>query len=72
MIDLALVLIVLHSVDGREVTINPEMVTSLHATTEAGNRLLNKSVRCRVGLADGKFVSAVESCDAVRQLLEGK
>ena len=72
MIDLALVLIVLHSVDGREVTINPEMVTSLHAATEQGNRLLDKRVRCRVGLADGKFVSAVESCDAVRQLLEGK
>ena len=72
MIDLALVLIVLHSVDGREVTINPEMVTTLHAPTEQGNRLLTKSVRCRVGHADGKFVSAVESCDAVRQLLEGK
>ena len=72
MIDLALVLIVLHSVDGREVTINAEMVTSLHAATDQGNKLLTKSVRCRVGLADGKFVSAVESCDAVRQLLEGK
>jgi hypothetical protein len=70
MIDLAIALIVLHAVDGREVSINPVMVTSLHAATDQNNKLLTNSVRCRVGLADGKFVSVAESCDAVRKLLQ--
>jgi len=64
-------LIVMHTVDGREVSINPKQVTSLHgAKNGQGNQLLTGDVSCVVGLTDGKFISVAESCDAVRKLLE--
>ncbi|SIO34980.1 hypothetical protein SAMN05443247_04271 [Bradyrhizobium erythrophlei] len=63
-------LVVLHTVDGHEVSINPALVTSLHAAKKnQENQLLVNDVRCVVGLADGKFVSVAESCDVVRKLL---
>ena len=67
---IALRLVVLHSVDGREVSVNPQLVTSLHAATDQNNKLLTGDVRCVIGLADGKFVSVIEDCDAVRKLIE--
>jgi hypothetical protein len=67
----ALHLIVLHSVDGREISVNPQLVTSLHAAKGA-NKLLVGEARCVVSLADGKFVSVIETCDVVRQLIEGR
>jgi hypothetical protein len=72
MLLIVLHLIVLHTVDGHEVAINPEQVTSLTAgKPHQDNKLLANNVRCVVGLTDGKFVSVSESCAAVRQLLEG-
>jgi len=71
MIELAIALIVLHSVDGYEVSINPEMVTTLRASKDnAENKLLTDKVRCIIGTSDGKFVSVAETCEAVRKLLE--
>lgn len=65
-------LVVMHTVDGREVSINPKQVTSLHGAKDGqGNQLLTGDVSCVVGLTDGKFISVAESCDAVRKLLEG-
>jgi hypothetical protein len=67
----ALHLVLLHAVDGREVSINPEMVTSLKAAKPGhDNALLTKEAHCVVGLGDGTFVSVVESCAAVRRVLE--
>lgn len=64
-------LVLLHTVDGREVSVNPEQVTSLHANkANEDNKLLTSDVSCVVGLTDGKFVSVAESCEAVRKLLE--
>jgi hypothetical protein len=64
-------LVVLHTLDGREVSVNPSLVTSLHASKEdEENKLLIEGVRCVVSLADGKFVSVSETCDVVRKLLE--
>lgn len=69
---IALHLILLHTPDGHVVEINPAMVTSLHAAKEdAPNKQLTDAVRCLISLADGKFVSVVENCDTVKQLLEG-
>ena len=62
-------LILLHTVDGKTVAINPAQVTSLHAGT-GDNKLIVDDVHCVVMLTDGKFVSAVETCDEVRKLLE--
>jgi hypothetical protein len=65
-------LVVLHSVDGHEVIINPAQVTSLIAAKEGrDNELYTNEVRCVVGMTDGKFLTVGERCDAVKQLLEG-
>jgi hypothetical protein len=64
-------LVVVHTIDGREVSINPKQVTSLHGAVDGkGNKLLTGDVSCVVGLTDGKFISVAENCDAVRKLLE--
>lgn len=69
--EIVLHLIVLHSVDGRETSVNPKQVTSLHASRDdQKNELITEHAHCVVGLADGKFVSVVEPCGAVRKLLE--
>jgi len=66
-------LIVLHQVDGREVAINPAQVTSLHAALPGKpNKIVVPGARCLVGLVDGKFAAVLETCAAVRQLIEGK
>jgi hypothetical protein len=64
-------LVVLHSVDGYEITINPAHVTILRAAKEGErNKLLTDDARCIIGLTDGKFVTVAENCAVVRQLLE--
>jgi uncharacterized protein YlzI (FlbEa/FlbD family) len=67
----ALHLVLLHTVDGRETLINPDHVNSM-SSHKAGepNKLLVDSVECVIGLTNGKIVSVVEPCDVVRQLLE--
>ena len=70
---ITLTLIALHSVDGAVINVNPEMVTTTRvskADTDK-NKLLVNEVRCVIGLADGKFISVVETCEVVKQLLEG-
>ena len=70
-ITLALHLILLHTVDGRETLVNPEQVTSItHRAEDAQNKLLTDTVQCVVGFSNGKFVSVLEHCDVVRQKLE--
>jgi hypothetical protein len=65
-------LIVLHTVDGHEVSINPKQVTSLHAAKDdQANKHYVEDARCIISLTDGKFVTVIERCDAVRKLLEG-
>jgi hypothetical protein len=66
-------LVVLHSIEGHEVTISPRQVTSLRAAIpNKSNALIQEDVRCVVGLTDGKFVTVIESCAEVRARLEGK
>lgn len=66
----ALALILLHRVDGGEVTVAAAHVTSLRATPGSLNKLTPKDTRCLVGLSDGKFVAVLEACRDVRTLLE--
>jgi hypothetical protein len=64
-------LVILHTVDGREVSVNPEQVTSLQTGVEGEkNKVLVETVKCVVGLTNGKFISVVEHCDAVKKMLE--
>jgi hypothetical protein len=62
-------LIVLHAVDGQEVSVNPAQITTLHAQRDEANKLVVHDVVCVVGLASGKFVSVAESCSVVRSRL---
>ena len=63
-------LVVLHTVDGHEVAVSPDQVTSLHARTNEPNKFFADSVNCIVGLTDGKIISTSEKCDEVKQRLE--
>lgn len=66
-------LIVLHLIDGRTVTINPQQVTLLSdaRNEDDKNKQLHKDVKCVVHLTDGRYVSVAEECSAVRKLMEG-
>lgn len=73
---LALVLVTFTLVDGAKVAINPAYVTKLWPTKEAmergANQMVVKGARCVITMADGKFMSVVETCDFVKLKLEGK
>jgi len=63
----AISFVILHNIEGLEVAINPEQITSLtHARDTEGRKLLVDGVRCAVGLTNGKFISVVEECDEVQ------
>lgn len=65
-------LVVLHTVDGREVYINPNAVTNLQdARPDADpTKRTAPGVECVISLSDGKFVSVAEFCETVREQLE--
>jgi hypothetical protein len=65
---LAVLLVVLHTVDGREVGVNPPQVTSLRPAAEGKH--FTRQAQCMISLSDGKFVAVVETCAAVRRKLE--
>jgi hypothetical protein len=71
----AVALIVLHNAEGGEIFINPTQIAVLHPTKEASkgtpNQLVVGGVNCVVSLSNGKFFSVIESCPAVRKLMEG-
>ena len=74
MTNIVALLIVLHMADGRIVLINPDQVTHLRSAREVpeADKTFTGAVKCMVNLADGKYVTVVEPCDAVRQKMEGK
>jgi uncharacterized protein YlzI (FlbEa/FlbD family) len=67
-------MIVLHTIDGREIAINPALVTSMQEArpNNADDKAFVGGLRCMVNLTDGKFVTVVETCEAVRQKMEGR
>ncbi|MCA1452820.1 hypothetical protein I6F35_06245 [Bradyrhizobium sp. BRP22] len=68
---IAVVLIVLHVPDGREVAVNPAEVTTLHQATGEG-KVVTEGVHCVVNMTSGKFVSVIEDCGMVRKLIEAR
>ena len=71
LVQAALHLVLLHTVDGRETLINPDQVASMSAAVEGEkNKLLVETVQCVIGLTNGKIVSVIEPCHEVQQLLE--
>lgn len=66
----ASVLVLLHAPDGRAILINPAAVTSMHAAIEGKtNEHVTEEVRCIINTSDGKFVSVIEGCDRVHELI---
>lgn len=64
-------LIVLHTVDGHEVSIAPSQITTLRAAKDdQPNQLFTEEVRCVIGTTDGKMVTVTEKCSVVKRLLE--
>jgi hypothetical protein len=65
------ILVMVHGPGNRSILVNPKQVTSLHASVPSQpNKYLADEVKCLVGLADGKFVSTIEPCEEVREILE--
>jgi hypothetical protein len=64
-IQLALALFLVHTVDGRELYINPDSVISL----STAGRLVTEKAHCVIALNDAKFVTVREDCDEVRRLI---
>jgi len=67
----AVSLMILHRVDGGEVAVSPSHVTSMHARAPSSgqNKLVTGEARCIVWLSDGKLLSVLEPCDAVKRLM---
>lgn len=72
MLAIALHLVLLHTVDGRDIHLNPAQITTVQEGREPGDpkRELTDKVRCAIGLSNGHFVSVIEECDVVRSLIE--
>lgn len=66
-----LCLITLHRLDSGVVLVNPRHITSLHSAARDGqNKVLHSDAHCAVRMSDGKLVAVIESCAAVKSLLE--
>lgn len=70
MIELVLDLVLMKTIDGRNVLVNPAHVVSLTEKIEGErNKVLSDKVYCVINLLDGKFISVGDRCDVVRQQL---
>ena len=64
-------LVVLHGIDGRLIRVNPVHITTVVAAPPSGkNEHLVSGVNCMLNLSGGKFITVVESCDRVVDLLK--
>ena len=65
-------MVILHRVDGGEVSVSPSHITSMHSRAPASgqNKLVTGEARCIVWLSDGKLLSVLESCEAVKRLMD--
>jgi uncharacterized protein YlzI (FlbEa/FlbD family) len=68
---IVLQLVLLHSLDGRSIMINPTQVTMLvSAPIGQKNKLFVAGAHCMLNMSDGKFVTVSETCDQVVELLK--
>lgn len=66
-----IVLLLLHAPGGREITLNPATITTMQASKDGvANNIIAPDVKCVINTTDGKFISVVETCEAVRELIE--
>lgn len=73
MVDLALVyaLVVLHGPDGREINVSPGEIASIHCKMpDRENKMFVEGVNAIINTTDGKYVSVVETCSDIRDMLK--
>lgn len=64
-------LLLLHGPTGREIRLNPHSVTSLHMAEKQGrNQAITDAANCLINTTDGKFISVVETCEAVSRMID--
>jgi len=72
----AMLLIQVTLPDGARVHINPTYITKLYPTKEAQakgpNQMVVTGAKCVITMADGKFLSVLETCDYVTKVIDGK
>src|SRR5215203_4747883 len=67
---LVIALLLLHGPNGREIRVNSRSVTTLHASVPGQpNKVIAAGVGCLIYTSDGKFVSVVETCEAVSRMI---
>ena len=62
------VMIVLHTGAGVAVDVNTETITNLR-NPEPSNPAFTKDVKCMINMVDGKFVTVIESCREVLNIM---
>lgn len=73
MLPVLFLLIQLHGLDGREVDVSIDEITSLQCRLPgAKNQLLTDGVNAVIGLTDGKTVNVVESCSEIREIIRDR
>lgn len=66
----SMVLIILHTLSGAEIAINPKLIVSMRASVpDKVNERIAPSANCLINMTDGKFITVVESCNKVRELM---
>jgi hypothetical protein len=62
------VMIVLHSAGGIAIDVNTDQITHLR-NPEPSNPSFTRDVKCMINMTDGKFVTVIESCREVLDLM---
>jgi uncharacterized protein YlzI (FlbEa/FlbD family) len=64
--------VLLHTLDGRDIYLNPGFVVSASEAREEDDpkKLMTAKVHCLISLLDGKFITVEEDCDSVRRRLQ--
>lgn len=62
--------IILRTLEGHDVAINPDQITSITRGKDGeANKLLTERVACVIGLSDRRFISVLDDCaDVLRKI----
>jgi hypothetical protein len=65
-------LLIIHTLDNREVIINTTQITEIQEARQSGDpdKRMDPHVKCIIALADGRFVSTAETCEDIHKRLE--
>lgn len=70
MTPVAQVLLVLHSLSGAVIEVNPSQITHLRNPELTKDHSFTDKARCMVNMADGKYITVLETCEYVRRAIE--